>query len=118
MKIDNELVNEAFQRWARTKDGRTFYVGLQKILMAVPGTIEPGALQENLGRRRLAQELMAVMAEGMVETKPSDDPRARPVIFSLTKPVAVAGANSRGARRRVSASPEPDASPEPGTRRR
>ena len=105
MKIDNDLVNEALQRWARTPDGVTFYVALQKVLMGVPSMNDPGALQENLGRRKFASELMAVMAEAMSETKPSDDPRGRPIIYTLAGARAVAG--PRGARRRVS--------PEPGT---
>lgn len=107
--IDQNLVNEGLQRFARTPDGRNFYVGLQKILMAVPTDTSEGALRENLGRRRFASELMAVMAEVMTESDQSDDPSSRPIVFTLAKPVAVSGA--RGARRRVSGSGR---EPEPG----
>lgn len=106
--IDDKLVHEALQRFARTPDGRAFYVGLQKVLMGVPSDNSDGALRENLGRRRFASELMAVMAEVMSENDQSDDPRGRPIIFTFAKPVA--GARSRGARRRVSGTgTEPDA---------
>ena len=98
--IDQQQVNEALARIARTADGRIFYVGLQKVLMGVPSQPSDGALRENLGRRSFASELMAVMAEAMSETDPSDDPGSRPVIFALSKPAAVAG--TRGSRRRVS----------------
>lgn len=98
--IDDKLVQEALQRFARTADGRVFYVGLQKVVMGIPSETSGGALRLNLGRRRFASELMAVMAEGMSESEPSDDPRDRPIVFTLSKPVAVSGA--RGARRRVS----------------
>jgi hypothetical protein len=103
--IDDKLVHEALQRFARTPDGRVFYVGLQKLLMAVVSSETEGALRENLGRRRFASELMAVMAEVMSEIKDSDDPRDRPIVFTLSKPVA--GYGARGARRRVSAT-KPD----------
>jgi hypothetical protein len=104
--IDDKLVHEALQRFARTPDGRVFYIGLQKVLMAVVSSEQDGALRENLGRRRFASELMAVMAEVMSEIEPSDDPRGRPIVFTLSKPVA--GARTRGARRRVSG-PQPGA---------
>jgi hypothetical protein len=97
--IDQKLVEEALARFARSADGRVFYLGLQKVLMGVPSENSEGALRENLGRRRFASELMAVMAEGMSESNPSDDPRDRAIVFTLAKPVAVSGA--RGARRRV-----------------
>ena len=102
--IDNKLVHEALQRWARTPDGRVFYVGLQKVLMGVPSDKSDGALRENLGRRTFASELMAVMAEVMTENL-SDDGIDRPIVFQLQRPALVAG--QRGARRRVS--PGPDA---------
>jgi hypothetical protein len=104
--IDQKLINEALQRWARTPDGRVFYVGLQKLLMGVPSGDDFGALRENLGRRRFASELMAVMAEVMSEIETSDDPRSRPIVFTLAQPVA-GTRGVRGARRRVApAEPE------------
>lgn len=100
MTIDDKFVHEALQRFARSPDGVCFYLALQKVLMSVPTSLEAGALQENVGRRRFASELMAVMAKGMSETPTSDDPRGRPVIYKLPEPVALGGA--RGVRRRVS----------------
>lgn len=103
--IDQNLINEGLQRFARTPDGRNFYVGLQKILMAVPTDTSEGALRENLGRRRFASELMAVMAEGMTENTSDDGIGSgeRPIVFQLQRPTAVAG--QRGARRRVGPGP-------------
>lgn len=106
--IDEKLCDEALQRFARTPDGTLFYLKLQKVLAGIPATTESGALQENLGRRRFAAELMAVMAEAMAEpvSDGSDDAKRRlasgerPVIFQLQRGVAVA-TGPRGARRRV-----------------
>lgn len=109
MRLDDKLVHEALQRWARTSDGRVFYVALQKVLMGVTSNTEAGALQENLGRRRFAAELMAVMAEGMTEADKLDA-GSRPIVFELAGPVAVSSA--RGTRRRIS--PEPVASDDAG----
>ena len=69
--IDEKLCHEALQRFARDAgkpgDGELFYVLLQKVLLgfatAPAGADISGALRENLGRRKLAAELMAVMAE-------------------------------------------------------
>lgn len=105
--IDQKLVDEALQRWARTPDGRLFYVSLQKVLMGVPTDKTDGALRENLGRRTFASELMAVMAEVMTENLSDDGIGSveRPIVFQLQQPVAVAG--QRGARRRVGPGPDP-----------
>lgn len=103
--IDDKLVHEALQRYARSPDGRVFYIGLQKVLMGVPSDSEPGALRENLGRRRFASELMAVMAEAMTENSGDGSggdgigSGERPIIFQLRGPAVVAG--QRGAKRRV-----------------
>lgn len=100
--IDNETCKDALRRIARTAEGRLFYIALQKVLMGVPSDTKRGALRENLGRRKLASELMAVMAEAMSESTSggTGDPNERPIVFSLASPVAVAG-GTRGARRRV-----------------
>jgi hypothetical protein len=125
--IDEKLCHEALQRFARDAakpgDGELFYVLLQKVLLGFPtaaaGADISGALRENLGRRKLAAELMAVMAEVMAEPigdRGNDEQRAklargeRPVIFQFPRP------NQRrrqpGARRRGIGEPpttEPDA---------
>jgi hypothetical protein len=106
--IDDKLVHEALQRFARTPDGRVFYIGLQKILMAVPSDNSDGALRENLGRRKFASELMAVMAEVMTENLSDDGIGSgeRPIVFQLKQPAV--GARQRGARRRIGPGPAAD----------
>jgi hypothetical protein len=101
--IDQKLCNEALQRIARTSDGRLLYLLFQKVVTGVPTDSRSGALKVNLGRRTLASELMAVMAETMTEATSdgTGDPSERPIIFSLARPVVVA--RNAGARRRVSA---------------
>ena len=105
--IDEKLVHEALQRWARTPDGRVFYVGLQKVLMGVPTDISDGALRENLGRRTLALELMAVMAKVMTENLSDDGIGSgdRPIVFRLPERADTNQRHHWGARRRVTRLP-------------
>jgi len=106
--IDEKLCDEALQRFARSADGRLFYLKLQKVLMGVPATDKRGALRENLGRRKLASELMAVIAEAMSEDigdgANGNTGSERPIVFSLARPAAVA-TGPRGVRRRVGPGP-------------
>lgn len=111
--IDETICDEALKRWARTADGRLFYVKLQKVVMGLPTQAKSGALRVNHGRRSLALEIMAVMAEGMVEDSGGGSGGAgtddRPVIFHIDRP-AVAVPRQRGAKRRVAdrRGPEPN----------
>jgi hypothetical protein len=111
--IDQKLCEEALQRIARDAgkpgDGELLYIMLQKVLLGVPSSGKSGALRENLGRRKLAAEIMAVMAEVMAEPvgdRTSDEQRRklasgeRPVIFQFPRPIE-RGTKQRGAQRRV-----------------
>jgi hypothetical protein len=116
--IDQKLLDEALQRIARDAgkpgDGELLYIMMQKIVtgvsfpVAADGDIS-GALRENLGKRKLASEIMAVMAEVMAEPvgdRASDEQRAklargeRPIIFQFPRPTG-RGSRQRGAGRRV-----------------
>jgi hypothetical protein len=115
--IDQKLCEEALQRIARDAgkpgDGELLYIWLQKVLLGFPtaeaGSDISGALRENLGRRKFAAEIMAVMAEVMAEPvgdRASDEQRAklasgeRPVIFQFPRPIPRSN-KQRGAQRRV-----------------
>jgi hypothetical protein len=93
--IESKDIQEAWDRIARTPDGLLIYRHLQRIVMGTAGP-DDGALPRLEGRRRLAADLMAYMAEGVAE----NDRRAC-VTFAVAKPVATTG--SRGAGRRVTA---------------
>ena len=92
--IESKDIQEAWDRVARTSDGLVIYRHLQRIVMGTAGP-EDSALPRLEGRRRLAADLMAYMAEGI-----ADNDRAC-VTFAVAKPVAVTV--TRGAGRRVTA---------------
>ena len=91
--IESKDIAEAWDRIARTADGLLVYRHLQRIVMGTAGP-DDGALPRLEGRRRLAADLMAYMAEGI-----SENGRAACVTFAVAKPIAVTG--TRGAGRRV-----------------
>ena len=92
--IEPKDIQEAWDRVARTQDGLIIYRHLQRILMGTANS-DDSALPRLEGRRRLAADLMAYMAEGI-----ADNDRAC-VTFAIAKPVATTG--TRGAGRRVTA---------------
>jgi hypothetical protein len=92
--IDNKDIQEAWDRIARTPDGLIIYRHLQRIVMGTAGP-EDSALPRLEGRRRLAADLMAYMAEGI-----QTNDRAC-VTFAVAKPVPTS--STRGAGRRVTA---------------
>jgi hypothetical protein len=95
--IENKDMQEAIDRIARTPDGLLLYRLLQKILCGtVAAQTDQCALQFAEGRRILARDLMAYMADGVAEND-----RAACITFSLAKPAATGA--SRGAGRRVTA---------------
>jgi hypothetical protein len=111
--IDEKLCDEAIKRIARTADGKLLYLKLQKTMMGLPSDTQHGALRANHGRRSLAAELMAVMAEAMAETTSDGSggssgagPDERPIIFQLSRAI-VASPGQRGARRRVGPGTDP-----------
>lgn len=114
-EYDQKAFLDAWDAIGRTKDGRTVYLHLQKIVEGIPEDSEGGALRENLGRRKLAAEIRAAMSEGVRAQSPGID--ERPTVYTFAKPVSVGKPRARGARRRVSgawdASITPESSPGP-----
>jgi hypothetical protein len=90
--IENKEMQEAIDRIARSADGLLLYRLLQKVLCGtVAAQNDVGALQINEGRRTLARDLMAFMAEGIAEND-----RAC-VTFAVAKPIAgaITGTDAR-----------------------
>jgi hypothetical protein len=85
---------EALDRIARTSDGRLLHRYLRRVLEAVV-IADNGALLAHNGRRSLARDLMAEMAEGI-----KDAGRDEPILTRPNRPVAT----DRRPKRRV----EPD----------
>lgn len=67
--ISDADIAQAMDRHARTSDGALLYRYLQRIVMFVPPLGgDESALREDLGRRRFAHDLMALMAKGIEES--------------------------------------------------
>jgi hypothetical protein len=113
-EYDQKSFEEAWNRVGRTRDGRTVYLHLQKIVEAIATDTDSGALRENLGRRKLAAEIRAAMSEGVRAQDPSIN--ERPTVYTFAKPVSVASPRPRGAGRRVADWPPgtPADAPGPG----
>jgi hypothetical protein len=95
-EIDFAQIKDAWDRIARTADGLTVYRHLQRLRLGLaPENAPDSALPRLEGRRSLAADLMAFMAEGIAENDRSA------VTFAIAKPATVAG--PRGAGRRVTA---------------
>ena len=116
--IDNKELQDAWDRIARSADGHTIYLHLQKRRMAVSANIDDGTLRRLEGERSFAAQLMGLMAKGIEESAPGLS--ARVVTFAVAGPIDVS--RSRGTARRVTAdtyvpgySPEPEPKPKPGT---
>ena len=90
--IESKDIAQAWDRVARTQDGLIIYRHLQRILMGTANA-DDSALPRLEGRRRLAADLMAFMAEGV-----ADNDRAC-VTFAVAKPVAVAGTGTDARRK-------------------
>jgi hypothetical protein len=90
--IENSDIIEAWDRLARTEDGLIIYRHLQRILMGTANS-DDSALPRLEGRRRLAADLMAYMAEGI-----ADNDRAC-VTFAVAKPVAITGTGTDARRK-------------------
>lgn len=60
--------HEALDRFARTPDGATVYVFLQRRLMTVLAADTDGALRSDQGERMLAAKLIGLMAKGILES--------------------------------------------------
>jgi hypothetical protein len=97
---------EAWDRVARSPDGLVIYRHLQRILMGL--AISEGALPMNEGRRSLAADLMAFMADGI-----RDYDRACVTYTIVAKPNA--GGGSRTDVRREWLASQPWTPADPGT---
>ena len=88
--IESKDIAQAWDRVARTQDGLIIYRHLQRILMGTANS-DDSALPRLEGRRRLAADLMAFMAEGI-----ADNDRAC-VTFAVAKPIAgaITGTDAR-----------------------
>jgi hypothetical protein len=94
MNVDDELLDKAIDRIARTSDGAMLYLFLQKALSAVPLDTSGYALPQNHGRRSFASELMAKMAAGIRDAHGGRDPTDSPITFAVREPVKLAGRES------------------------
>ncbi|MGD1017293.1 MAG: hypothetical protein ABR863_12775 [Roseiarcus sp.] len=81
-EVTKEDLDLAIDRIARTPDGVTLYLYLQKILCGVVTDNSERSLQQDHGRRSFARDLMALMADGIALSD-----RTRPVTFRLAGPV-------------------------------
>jgi hypothetical protein len=99
---------EAIDRIARTPDGATFYVFLQRRLMAIAITDSDGALRQDQGERTFAAKLIGQMAKGIFESggrtgssdgNSSDTSGEQPLVVPNPKPVRVSG--NPGSTRRI-----------------
>lgn len=120
--IEDKQLHAAIDAIARTEHGRTLYLFLQKRLMAVPTSIEGGALQTDHGERTFASKLIALMGKGIRESGGSNTSSDgsggispdQPITFAVAGPRSTGG--PRGAGRRVTANTyvagysDPDAS--------
>lgn len=104
--ITDAQLHAAVDRLARTDDGRTLYLFLQKRLMAISTSISDGALQADHGERTFAAKLIGLMATGIRESDGSSNSTRGPdgertITFAVPGPRSTGGA--RGAGRRVTA---------------
>jgi hypothetical protein len=101
--INEKLLLEAIDRIARSPDGRSLYLYLQRRLMAVAISDDPSALNSDNGERRFAARLIGLMATGMAEsggrTGSSDSGPSgeqQPIVFAVAKPVTLGGPRGAG----------------------
>lgn len=111
--IDDEEMHEAWDRVARTEDGKKIYLHLQKRLMAVASTGDDSTLRADNGERMFAAKLIGLMAKGIAESGGRTDSI---LTFSVAGPRAVS--RPHGAGRRITADtavPGYDAEPRSGS---
>jgi hypothetical protein len=92
---------EAIKRIAMTGDGALLHRHLRRVLEMVTDLPKSGALREHNGRRSLARDLMAMMAEGIETNRDRRNGTADEPILKRGERPAVADPAGRGARRRV-----------------
>jgi hypothetical protein len=94
-EIEITEIKEAWDRIARSADGQTAYRHLQGICMRIAAQSDVSALPFLEGRRSLAYDLMAYMAEGITDSD-------RYAVTFVTR-VAARDERARGAGRRINA---------------
>jgi hypothetical protein len=108
--ISDEQFRNAIDRLARSDDGRTLYLFLQRSLMAVPMALDDGALRAHHGERMFAAKLIGLMAKGISESGGRSDASGpgsgsgggdQPIVFAVAGPRRVADAGRAGSGRRV-----------------
>lgn len=93
--IDDKEMHEAWDRIARTDDGKKIYLHLQARLMAVVTSDDDSTLRADNGERKFAAKLIGLMAKGISESGGLSDPI---VTFVRSGPVAVSRAHGAGRR--------------------
>ena len=94
--ITNEEINKALDRIARTEDGYLLYLYFQKTLCAITTDETVNcALPFKEGRRKLAAELMSLMAQGIEQ---SGRPSNAPVTFAVAGARAISRPSGAGRR--------------------
>jgi hypothetical protein len=98
--------HEAVDRIARSPDGATFYVFLQRRLMTVLATDSEGALRIDQGERMFAAKLIGLMAKGILEsggrtgnTSGSTGDGEQPIVVPSAGPRRVGRTGNPGGRR-------------------
>ena len=98
---------EAIDRIARTPDGATFYVFLQRRLMSISVAESDGALRQDQGERTFAARLIGLMATGIFESGGRTSSTSsggtgdgeQPIVVPSAKPVRTGRERNPGGRR-------------------
>lgn len=97
--ISDADFHAAWDRVARSADGHTIYLHLQKRLMGVVASSDDSTLREDNGERKFAARLIGLMAQGIEAS--ASGLAASTITFSVNGPRAVA--RPGGAGRRITA---------------
>jgi hypothetical protein len=109
---DDEIV-AAIKRIGLSPDGELLYLWLQKHLHLVVRTTEPGALQQENGRRILAHDLMLLLSAGIDEAH-AGSRSDRIIVFKQPSSATIGERDSYIARRRARLGIDAYPEPEPG----
>jgi hypothetical protein len=103
--VTEDQFHAAIDRLARSEDGRSLYLYLQRRRMAVTTLTKTSALRRDDGERQFAAHLMSLMAKGIAESGGRTGSSSRtdgeqPIVFAVAGPRRVS--DIAGAGRRVS----------------
>ena len=101
--ITDDQLHAAVDRLARSEDGHTLYLFLQKRLMAVSTGQDLGALYADQGERMFAAKLIGLMSTGIRESGGRNTSTDGSGGLSPDQPITFAVPGPRGAGRRVTA---------------